>query len=695
MRQSLNASTSGEVGIGVVCPQGSRAIQAQGLIVHFAIVLYHCLLMAAAAQQASPAITAMDVRQALVGLLVGRDLNNISVKEMRQELAVKFALPADGLDGRKSEIRDIIQQVVQDIHGGQLVLKTEDLGVEDPKTAKACYLVTLPHPKMSYSQDGIALKAPSSYTKQEIVQAFLAAMNATNSGRLQDLNFSLLCDFREKHANGEFHDHMATKAQRSFRFMPLKRYLLMNYGLATHWSCSHEGYHTCISYGYEPSDHKPLAELDPAPEMWALEGLHPPLDQACKGSVTANAIRDHHEKIRRKKLETNKVAKFEDIDLWPVVIRENIVDSPLAAEVLMGYAKRCGGEAMVKFCFRQWDKLPQLIQRCWRVELVETYVEKLCKSRVDTLKAALQTPCICGGHWGPMALELLHDNGIRWQDWCDAMMHSMMHGRSKGTLVCHAGFEGNEGKSFLFEPLGSVFGEDMVFSSPPKGGFPLMGLERCQLCLLDDWRFNEDLLSYPLQLLWFEGKPIIIARPQNQYVGHLKYTADAPIFISTLMADITKIKGKKIEGGDVEMMLKRLKLFKFSQVLTNPMKVPACGRCFATLLFQAPCMQSQQPGLARQASVSGPAVGCQASLCKHGSALPAGGQPPAKRRCSTWNVEDVVAYIKSLGLGHVEDKFRDNAIDGQMLIDTPEDELRSELGLLPLQARKIRARLPI
>eukprot|EP00973_Karenia_brevis_P031702 4374907-Karenia_brevis.AAC.1 len=60
------------------------------------------------------------------------------------------------------------------------------------------------------------------------------------------------------------------------------------------------------------------------------------------------------------------------------------------------------------------------------------------------------------------------------------MMHSMVHGRSKGTLVCHAGHRGNEGKSFLFEPLESIFGEDMVFSTPPKGGFPLMGLERCQ-----------------------------------------------------------------------------------------------------------------------------------------------------------------------------------------------------------------------
>eukprot|EP00973_Karenia_brevis_P052582 7304694-Karenia_brevis.AAC.1 len=161
----------------------------------------------AAPQQASAPITASDIRQALIGLLVGRDLNDISVKKIRQELASKFGLPADSLDDRKSEIKDITHQVVQDIHGGKLVLVVEDLGVEEPKTSKACYLVTLPHPKVPHSQDGVALKPPSSYTKKEIVQAFLAAMSATNAGRLQALQFLLLCDFREKHANGELHDH--------------------------------------------------------------------------------------------------------------------------------------------------------------------------------------------------------------------------------------------------------------------------------------------------------------------------------------------------------------------------------------------------------------------------------------------------------------------------------------------------------
>ena len=45
-----------------------------------------------------------------------------------------------------------------------------------------------------------------------------------------------------------------------------------------------------------------------------------------------------------------------------------------------------------------------------------------------------------------------------------------------------------------------------------KSAFPRLGLEKAWL---DDWRFNEDIVPWALQLLWFEGACFIIGRPQN------------------------------------------------------------------------------------------------------------------------------------------------------------------------------------
>jgi len=639
-----------------------------------------------------PALGRDDLRAALALLLPGKDMSLTTLKEMRENLEDHFALPRASFDARKDEIDELLKELVEaEVEPHQ---EEEDLGEERPDASKSVYNVTFPAPKAARTKDGTPLRAPKSYTQKQMIQAMLTCVEETQGPRLAPLRLRLMADYREKHKDGEVHDHLALLAERCFRFNPVKKCLLEKFGLASHWACHHDTYASCIAYGYVPSVRKPLAELDPHPELWAADGVHPPLAEASRPPVTAKALAERREKRRLQKAEEGKPeAKFEDIDVWPIVIRENIPDAPNAPEILMGYAKRCGGPLMVKFCFRNWPKLPELIARSWKVEKVEEYIANADKSRMEMLEDARATPCCCGGRWLPMARELFEKNGIHEKDWVDAMLHSLRHGRGKGTLVCHAGHMGNEGKSFLFGPLEIVFGEDGVFVTPPKGGFPLLGLERCRVALLDDWRFNEDLVSYPLQLLWFEGKPVVIARPQNQFSGHLKYSKDDPIFISTLMSDIHKVKGKRIEGGDVSMMLKRLKIFEFSHVLVDPEVVKPCGHCFACLLLGS-LPSSSSPAAGPMANGSASVTPRSQGGQKRGPVGPTGASPEKKKVCSEWSVDEVVTYLEVLELGHLASVFRLNGVDGEMLATLSEAELQSELGLTMLQSKKVRNRLP-
>ena len=45
-------------------------------------------------------------------------------------------------------------------------------------------------------------------------------------------------------------------------------------------------------------------------------------------------------------------------------------------------------------------------------------------------------------------------------------------------------------------------------------------------------------------------------------------------------------------------------------------------------------------------------------------------------------------------LGHLENAFRSNGVDGQFLSTLSEEDLTTELGLTRLQARKVKMRLP-
>ena len=72
------------------------------------------------------------------------------------------------------------------------------------------------------------------------------------------------------------------------------------------------------------------------------------------------------------------------------------------------------------------------------------------------------------------------------------------------------------------------------------------------------------------------------------------------------------------------------------------------------------------------------------------SAPAAAGPAPKARR--EWSVDEVAAWLHSLALGHVTERFRENAVDGAFLSELALDELVTELGLTRLQAKKVLSR---
>ena len=156
----------------------------------------------------------------------------------------------------------------------------------------------------------------------------------------------------------------------------------------------------------------------------------------------------------------------------------------------------------------------------------------------------------------------------------------------------------------------------------------------------------------------------------------LPWLQDAPIFITTLYSDITSLKKKKIEGGDIEMMSRRLKVFEFSHKWVNPRKVKPCPCCFSKLVLEEskPC----QP-------------------CDHGgpvSGVKRSAEAAALASIKDWGIRDVNEFLVSIDLGQLSNVFRNNAVDGPFLATLSTQDLVSELGCSNLQARKILSRVP-
>ena len=111
--------------------------------------------------------------------------------------------------------------------------------------------------------------------------------------------------------------------------------------------------------------------------------------------------------------------------------------------------------------------------------------------------------------------------------------------------------------------------------------------------MLDEWHFSNAAVPLSTQLLWFEGKPLPITRPQDHFVGHVLYKGTAPIFITTPLKKMEKFIQEAEEAcrsglsSEATMVLRRLKMYKFTRKMVKPAEqIPQCLACFASFLFE-------------------------------------------------------------------------------------------------------------
>ena len=487
----------------------------------------------------------------------------------------------------------------------------EELLEQEPTSAsRQVYLVTLPALRRLHEADRKpGLRCPSEWEHESVARIFvdafenpaLASNNASWGFTAQLERFVV---FRERHAAregevaGPFHWHIALKASINFRFASIKRALYVRHGIASHWSCSHTGYWSAVRYGCMPTPSKPSKALDPTPYKWARCGEHPPLFEVCQEPTTAAALNRRREaKVKLAEESGRPEPRPTEMDLYPVIVQNgfrNSSDDHTAAEKLVQWLKAHGSPALVTFAFKNRQKLSAIIDDVWSWETVDDFLQHNALTRMQLMQKARASPCQCNGQWHQVAWQALQRNSVDVHDLCSHVLWSLQEGRREDVpVLVLMGRFGGEGKSFFLAPLRNVMGLENVQATPQPGSFPLLGLERRKVVLLDEWAFDTSVLPLCTQLLWYEGKSFPLTRPQNKdYSGHLLYTGSAPIFATCKEKELAPIMQKAQEATQLgqpsewTMLLRRLKIFRFSVPLQDPRcKIPECPACFANLIM--------------------------------------------------------------------------------------------------------------
>ena len=488
----------------------------------------------------------------------------------------------------------------------------EELTVEGPRDGKKqIYLVTLPHPRAVYLSHGSNLRCTSTMTREDVRNMILDAIrnpvyiDAAAAHRTSSVDVGKLVVYREFHemdANGVAHPHFHVPLQLTVasRFVAFKRALAQRHSVASHWSCTHEGYWSAVRYGFMPTPKKPRTALDEAPLVWSLHGPHPSLFEASQQPVTATAMRRRRE---QKVMSASEAAEVEpratELDLYAIIVQHkfrNTDENPWAHKQLIEHLRSHASTKVYELAWKMRHKPKGLIDDVWMWETIADDVKFLSQTRWEALITSSRGPCCCAGRWRQCAEYSLDANGVNKVELCAYVCHALRVGRSESSpVVTLMGRSGGEGKSFFFSPLPLIYGEQYTQRSPQRGNFPLLDLDQKRIAVLDEWDFSSEILPVSTQLLWFEGKAFPITRPQNdkEAKGHLLYSGKAPIFVTTKEKHLGKIvetaHREQMEGeaSEASMLLRRLKIFSFSVKLPMEpgVQIPTCPACFAQMVM--------------------------------------------------------------------------------------------------------------
>lgn len=430
--------------------------------------------------------------------------------------------------------------------------------------------------------------------------------------------------------------HVSTPSEQH-QWASIANYLRLSHRVFVHFAVSGNGYWSAFRYGWWPTKHKVLSELDGDFLLVNGRAAHPPPDVAAKRPLWSGRKRrkqsssapgpsppsaetkeeksDSEDKEDEKNPCGNHPVRREPV--WAYAFRL-IRDHGLRTEdAFLGLVKRLDNPRLNSLCMQRSAKT--LVEKALHLLEADVRLERSKKSRIKILQEAAASVCSCvhPGSWKSAALELLRFHKICTVDFARAVVAALESGASKGINVFIHGST-TSGKSWILDPLRLIYHCHFI---PPSGStFPLQDLPQKEVILWQDFRVDDKVIPWNHLLTLFEGTAVTIRRPRNDFQGDLDYKVCQPVFLTS---------GSRLshyDPNEVAMMDRRFRFFSFEQSLPLKMvrKLEPCAACFASLFlsFSAPPQDVPQLGHGDGPNVEASQASSSQETASSGAELP-------------------------------------------------------------------------
>ena len=394
-------------------------------------------------------------------------------------------------------------------------------------------------------------------TKESFVELILEAFHRNGTAKI----IQYICCV-EPHKDGAPHYHMCIKLNKQKKWKAARKYLADKKGINVNFRDTFSNYYAGYMY-VSKEDNECI-----------LSDGHPNLTNPPRTGAATEARREGSARNRRR--------SFDALDLSELIVREKIRNKTDLLRLCHKQKSESKRDVAV-YVLGNIDKCVKMIDTTWEMEEAEGLIERSKLSRLEILQKAWEGSCKEEGcKWLQMAKETLTRNDIGIADFSGAIKDSLTQGRGKKRNILITG-PANCGKTFIFQPLRVIY---KVFLNPATGSFAWVGVEDAELIYLNDFRWNEKIISWQDLLRLLEGDSVHFPAPKTHYAKDILLTRDTPIF-ATSIGPITRYQNASLAQQETRMMEVRWKIFKFHpQISTEEMlEATPCGKCFAKLIL--------------------------------------------------------------------------------------------------------------
>ena len=449
----------------------------------------------------------------------------------------------------------------------------------DPEKGKRIYLATYVH------ADAIRFPTRKSFGK------FIVSAFNSGPGKIKATHWAVCVEPHPE--TGDFHYHCSMSFPGTIKWKRPWEAMDAN-GVTVDFSDTHDYYISMYRYVtkddpdvYLSPNHPDLAHIR-SPRTKTCNAVNRSRRGQKRPAAATNTAATKQQKQQQREEEERRERRSWNNKLTKPQVSGWIIKKNLTTKIQMwaeAKRRRDQGECdLAEFMINISEKnLAELIEKSWLLENSEKILSEDSKDRLTRMAEALEQPCVTEDcRWSEHAKEVLRANRIKYKEFAGAIYGALKYGRQKFRNVFISG-PSNTAKTWILKPLKLIFGK-RLFENPARDKFGWGGIERCQVAVLNDFRYHKDMIAWNDFLLLLEGETVKLIMPKNHHANNLELQPEQDIpFFGTALNKIEYSKFSPDYEGETAMMDSRWKRFQFSVKYEGQKRkdIKPCARCFA------------------------------------------------------------------------------------------------------------------